>query len=66
MLRVLQLENDQPDLLKTLDPEEYRWIIEEDEEDEEAGEVEAVDYSDQIVGMTRSAGASSKRSRCSL
>ncbi len=63
MLRVLQLENDQPDLLKTLDPEEYRWII---EEDEEAGEVEAVDYSDQIVGMTRSAGASSKRSRCSL
>ncbi len=63
MLRVLQLENDPPDLLKTLDPEEYCWII---EEDEETGEVEAVDYSDQIVGMTRSAGASSKRCRCSL
>lgn len=63
MLRVLQLENDPPDLLKTLDPEEHRCII---EEDEETGEVEAVDYSDQIVGMIGSAGASSKRSRCSL
>lgn len=61
MLRVLQLENNPLDLLETLDPEEYRWII---EEDEETGEVEAVDYSDQIVGMIRSAGASSKQSRC--
>ena len=63
MLCVLQLENDPHDLLKTLDSEEYRWII---EEDEGTGEVEVVDYSDQIVGKTRSAGASSKRSRCSL
>ena len=63
MLCVLQLENDPPDLLKTLDPEEYRWII---EEDEGTGEVEVVDYSDQIVGKTCSAGASSKWSRCSL
>ena len=61
MLRVLQLENDPLDLLETLDPEEYRWII---EEDEETGEVEAVDYSDQIVGMIRSAGTSSKQDRC--
>lgn len=42
MPRVLQLENDPFDLLETLDPGEYRWII---EEGEEASEVEAVDYS---------------------
>ena len=61
MLRVLQMENDPIDLLETLNPEDYRWII---EEDEETGEVDAVDYSDKIVGMIRSAGASSKRARC--
>lgn len=61
MLRVLQMENDPIDLLETLNPEDYRWII---EEDEETGEVDAVDYSDKIVGMIRSAGASGKRARC--
>lgn len=61
MLRVLQMENDPIDLLETLNPEDYRWII---EEDEETGEVDAVDYSDKIVGMIRSAGASSKCARC--
>ena len=27
MLRVLQMENDPIDLLETLNPEDYRWII---------------------------------------
>lgn len=47
MLRVLQMENDPIDLLETLNPEDYRWII---EEDEETGEVDAVDYSDKDCG----------------
>lgn len=61
MLRVLQLENDPLDLLEDLDPEEFRWVL---EEDEETGDVDVVDYSEQIVGMIRSAGAPVKRHRC--
>lgn len=61
MLRILQLENDPLDLLDDLDPAEYRWLL---EEDEETGDVDVVDYSDQIVDMIRSAGRPVKRRRC--
>ena len=61
MLRLLQMENDPVDLLSELDPEEYRWIL---EEDEETGEVDVVDYSDKIVDMINSLGVSKKRARC--
>lgn len=61
MLRILQLENDPLDLLEDLDPEEFRWVL---EEDEDTGDVDVVDYSEQIVGMIRSAGAPVKRRRC--
>lgn len=61
MLRILQLENDPLDLLDDLDPADYRWIL---EEDEETGEVDVVDYSDQIVDMIRSTGMPLKRERC--
>ena len=61
MLRVLQLENNPIDLLDDLDPEDYRWIL---EEDEETGDVDVVDYSERIVEMIRSAGMPLKRERC--
>ncbi|WP_321974033.1 DEAD/DEAH box helicase [Paratractidigestivibacter sp.] len=61
MLRLLQMENDPVDLLGELDPEEYRWIL---EQDEETGEVDVVDYSDKIVDMINSLGVSKKRARC--
>ena len=61
MLRILQMENDPIDLLEDLDPEEYRWIIEEDEETED---YDTVDYSDKIVDMIRSTGMPLKRERC--
>lgn len=61
MLRVLQLEHNAQDLLSTLDPAEYRWLL---EEDEETGEIDTVDYADSIVEAIRSAGPSPKRARC--
>lgn len=61
MLRILQLENDPLDLLENLDPEEFRWVL---EEDEDTGSVDVVDYSEQIVGMIRSTGGAIKRHRC--
>ena len=61
MLRVLQLENDPMDLLDDLDPEEYRWVL---EEDEETGEVDVADYSDKIIDMICSTGLPLKRERC--
>lgn len=61
MLRVLQMENDPMDLLEDLDPEEYRWIL---EEDDATGGVDVVDYSDQIVDMIRSTGVPFKQERC--
>lgn len=61
MLRILQMENDPVDLLRDLDPQDYRWIL---EEDEETGEVDVADYSDEIVGMIRTAGMPAKRGRC--
>lgn len=60
MLRLMQMENDPVDLLEDLDPEEYRWIL---EVDEDTGEVDAVDYSDKIVDMINSLGVSKKRMR---
>lgn len=61
MLRVLQLEHNAQDLLLTLDPSEYRWLL---EVDEEAGDVDTIDYSDSIAQMIRAAGPSPKRTRC--
>lgn len=61
MLRILQMENDPIDLLGDLDPQDFRWIL---EEDEETGEVDVVDYSNEIVDMIRTAGMPAKRSRC--
>ena len=61
MLRILQMENDPLDLLEDLDPQDYRWIV---EEDEETGEVDVVDYSEEIVDMIRSTGMPEKRMRC--
>lgn len=61
MLRVLQLEHDAQDLLLTLDPSEYRWLL---EVDEETGDVDTIDYSDSIAQMIRTAGPSPKRTRC--
>lgn len=61
MLRILQMENDPLDLLEDLDPEEYRWVL---EEDEDTGAVDVVDYSSEIVNMIRSTGMPQKRTRC--
>lgn len=61
MLRILQMENDPLDLLEDLDPEEYRWVL---EEDEDTGAVDVVDYSSEIVNMIRSTGMPQKRARC--
>lgn len=61
MLRILQMENDPLDLLEDLDPEEFRWVL---EEDEETGAVDVVDYSNEIVNMIRSTGMPQKRTRC--
>lgn len=61
MLRILQMENDPLDLLEDLDPEEYRWVL---EEDEDTGAVDVVDYSNEIVNMIRSTGVPQKRTRC--
>lgn len=61
MLRVLQLEHDAQDLFSILDPSEYRWLL---EVDEDTGDVDAVDYSDSIASMIRGAGPSTKRARC--
>lgn len=61
MLRILQMENDPLDLLEDLDPQDYRWIV---EEDEETGEVDVVDYSEEIVDMIRATGMPEKRGRC--
>lgn len=61
MLRILQMEHDPIDLLDDLDPNDFRWIL---EEDEETGEVDVVDYSEEIVNMIRSTGMPEKRVRC--
>lgn len=61
MLRILQMENDPLDLLEDLDPEEYRWVL---EEDEDTGAIDVVDYSNEIVNMIRSTGVPQKRTRC--
>lgn len=61
MLRMLQLENDPEDLLAELDPYEFRWVL---EVDEDTGEVDVVDYSQDIVDMIHATGLSAKRLRC--
>ena len=61
MLRVLQLETDPLLLLQDLDTADYAWLL---SEDEETGEVDYVDYSDEIVDMIKSAPASEKMARC--
>lgn len=61
MLRMLQLENDPEDLLAELDPYEFRWVL---EVDEDTGDVDVVDYSRDIVDMIHATGLSAKRLRC--
>ena len=61
MLRILQLENDPEDLLDDLDPNEFRWVL---EVDEDTGDVDVADYSQDIVAMIRSTGISEKRLQC--
>ena len=60
MLRLMQMENDPVELLQDLDPADYRWVL---EVDEDTGEVDTVDYSDKIVDMINSLGVSKKRMR---
>ena len=61
MLRVLQLETDPLLLLQDLDTTDYAWLL---SEDEETGEIDYVDYSDEIVDMIKSAPTSEKLERC--
>ena len=61
MLRILQLENDPEDLLDDLDPNEFRWVL---EVDEDTGDVDVADYSQDIVEMIRTTGISEKRLQC--
>lgn len=61
MLRMLQLENDPEDLLAELDPNDFRWVL---EVDEDTGNVDVVDYSQDIVSMIHTTGLSAKRLRC--
>lgn len=61
LLRVLQLETNPLMLLDSLDTAEYSWLL---SEDEETGEIDYVDYSDEIEGMIRRAPASIKVERC--
>lgn len=61
MLRVMQLETDPSLLLETLDTSEYSWLL---NEDEQTGEIDYVDYSEEIEGMIDRAPASIKVDRC--
>lgn len=61
MLRILQLETEPSLLLKSLDTSEYAWLV---SEDEESGEVDYVDYSEDIESMIKSAPSSIKLERC--
>lgn len=61
MLRMLQLENDPEDLLDVLDPSEFRWLL---EVDEDTGDVDVVDYSQDIEDMIHTTRPSEKRLRC--
>lgn len=61
MLRMLQLENDPEDLLGELDPNDFRWVL---EVDEETGNVDMVDYSQDIIDLIHATGLSAKRLRC--
>lgn len=61
MLRVMQLETDPLLLLRDLDTSEYSWLL---NEDEETGEIDYVDYSDEIVDMIRGLPPSQKADAC--
>lgn len=61
MLRVMQLETDPRMLLDTLDPAEFSWLL---EEDEETGEIDYVDYSDEIEDMILRSPSSAKVEGC--
>ena len=61
MLRVMQLETDPSLLLRDLDTSEYSWLL---NEDEETGEIDYVDYSDEIVDMIRGLPPSQKADAC--
>ena len=62
LLRVLQMENDPLDLLEHIDPQMFKWVLEE-REDDFGTTYESVDYSDEIVDMIKAA-SSPKRMRC--
>lgn len=61
MLRVMQLEADPRMLLDDLDPAEYSWLL---DENEETGEIDYVDYSEEIEEMILRAPASIKIEYC--
>lgn len=61
MLRVMQLETDPRMLLDDLDPAEYSWLL---DENEETGEIDYVDYSEEIEEMILRAPASIKIEHC--
>lgn len=61
MLRVMQLETDPRMLLGDLDPAEYSWLL---DENEETGEIDYVDYSEEIEEMILRAPASIKIEHC--
>lgn len=61
MLRVMQLETDPRMLLEDLDPAEYSWLL---DENEETGEIDYVDYSEEIEEMILRAPASIKIEHC--
>lgn len=61
MLRVLQLETDASMLLENLDTSEYAWLL---SEDEETGEIDYVDYSEEIEEMILRVPSSAKVEQC--
>lgn len=61
MLRIMQLESNPRLLLEDLNPAEYSWLL---HEDEETGEIDYVDYSEEIESMIRNAPASQKVGEC--
>lgn len=62
LVRMLQLESDANMLLENIDLGEFRYILNDDVEDEH--EMDFVDYSDEIIQLIRSVGTSTKMNRC--
>lgn len=52
LIRVYQLESDPAALLESVDPIDYKWLL---DEDDRLGEADVVDYSDTIVAAIQAA-----------